>query len=100
MPRKRRRRIGDFVCAHGLVMRGCVGDKCGWALKCPNLPLYHEYLALQNCARVLRLLKRHWWDKHYWPDIFTGQPGNPGSMWIARFRRLMNNTLQQAGFNK
>jgi len=71
-------------------------DRCE-ATICLWLPMYRQAVADNKCARVLLAIKRWWWDKHYWPDIFVGVRGDPGSMRIVRFRNWMNAALREAG---
>ncbi len=100
----KRTKLEHFPCGLDL-MRGDWGETCEstaretceLAWDCTLLPIYEQAIAHYKCARVLLAIKRWWWDKHYWPDIFVGVKGDPGSMRIVRFRNWMNAALRQAG---
>ncbi len=93
--------LDDYPCPVGIGLtcnaecRDAI-DNCE-AVTCLWLPVYRQAMADHKCARVLLAIKRWWWDKHYWPDIFVGVKGDPGSMRIARFRKLMEGRLRAAG---
>ncbi len=96
-----RQSLGAYPCPIGIdtwCNEGCAEaiDNCE-AVTCLWLPVYRQAMADQKCARVLLALKRWWWDRHYWADIFVGVKGDPGSMRIARFRKLMEGRLRAAG---
>jgi len=92
----RRQTLEDFRCPYFMdsvvtCHEDCLSGDC-WVR-----PIYRQAIADHRCARVLLAIKRWWWDKHYWPDIFTGESGDPGAVRVARFRNWMNAALRDAG---
>ncbi len=98
-------KLFDFPCHYADLVDGEPTAHC-WHIRrgfcessydCPSLPVYRQAIADHRCARVLDLIKRWWWDRHYPPTIFTGVSGDSGAVRVARFRALINGALNKAG---